>query len=46
MDTLIDITILLTAYASLSLFCAAMLRLLWTSPQRHASYEQVNSRGW
>jgi hypothetical protein len=46
MDTLIDITILLAAYASLSLFCAAMLRLLWALPQRHASYEQVTSRGW
>ena len=46
MDTLIDIAILLTAYTSLSLFCAAMLRLLWAMPQRHTSYEQVTSRGW
>jgi len=46
MDTLIDITILLTAYGSLSLFCAAMLRVLWSLPQRHTSYEQVTSRGW
>jgi hypothetical protein len=46
MDTLIDITILLTAYASLSLFCAAMLRLLWTLPQRPTNYEHVTSRGW
>jgi hypothetical protein len=44
MDTLIDITILLTAYGSLSLFCAAMLRLLFSMPQR-GTYDQVTSRG-
>lgn len=32
MDTLIDIAILLSAYASLSLICAALLRVLWTQP--------------
>ena len=29
MDTLIDIGILLSVYGSLSLFCAAMMRVLW-----------------
>ncbi len=34
MDTLIDIAILLSVYASLSLFCAALMRALWaTLPQ-------------
>jgi len=45
MDTLIDIGILLSVYASLSLFCATLLRALWSLPQR-ASYERVTTRGW
>jgi hypothetical protein len=46
MDTLIDITILLSVYASLSLFCAALLRALWAALPQRSSYESVTTRGW
>jgi hypothetical protein len=36
MDTLIDIAILLSVYASLSLFCAALMRVLWAA-QPHSA---------
>ena len=45
MDTLIDIAILVSAYASLSLVCAALLRVLWIQPVRRID-ESVTSRGW
>ena len=40
MDTLIDVTILLSTYAGLSLVCGALLRVLWSSAPRRAHYEQ------
>jgi hypothetical protein len=43
MDTLIDILMLLSAYAGLSLVCAALLRVLW-SPSDRTSYERVTTR--
>lgn len=46
MDTMIDVTILLSAYAGLSLICGALLRVLWTSAPRRPTYEQVTTRGW
>jgi hypothetical protein len=45
MDTLIDIGILLAVYASLSLFCTALMRVLRASPER-GSYEAATTRGW
>jgi hypothetical protein len=45
MDTLIDIGILLSVYGSLSLFCAAMMRVLWALPHR-STYEATTTRGW
>ena len=45
MDTLIDVTILLSAYAGLSLVCGALLRVLWSSAPRRGYYEQVTTRG-
>jgi hypothetical protein len=45
MDTLIDVAILMSAYASLSLFCAALLRVTWAEPQRTTD-EAASSRGW
>ena len=44
MDTLIDILMLLSAYAGLSLVCAALLRVLWT-PSDRTTYGRVTSRG-
>ena len=46
MDTLIDIAILLSVYASLSLVCAALLRALWAGLPHRATYESVTTRGW
>jgi hypothetical protein len=46
MDTLIDIAILLSVYASLSLFCAALMRALWATLPQRSSYESVTTRGW
>jgi hypothetical protein len=46
MDTLIDIGILLSVYASLSLFCAALMRALWTALPHRSNYESVTTRGW
>jgi hypothetical protein len=46
MDTLIDITILLSVYASLSLVCAALLRALWAALPQRSNYESVTTRGW
>jgi hypothetical protein len=46
MDTLIDIGILVSVYGSLSLFCAAMMRVLWTALPQRSTYEQVTTRGW
>jgi len=45
MNTLIDVTILLCAYAGLSLVCGALLRVLWTTMPQRSNYEQVTSRG-
>jgi hypothetical protein len=42
MDTVIDVAILMSAYASLSLFCAALLRVVRTEPQR-ATDESVSA---
>jgi|EndMetStandDraft_6_1072998.scaffolds.fasta_scaffold581944_1 hypothetical protein len=46
MDTLIDITILVTAYAGLSLVCGALLRVLWATVPRRPDAEQVTTRVW
>jgi hypothetical protein len=46
MDTLIDIGILLSVYTSLSLACAALLRVLWAGLPQRSSYESVTTRGW
>jgi hypothetical protein len=46
MNTLIDITILLSAYAGLSLVCGALLRVLWASVPHRPHHEQVTTRGW
>jgi hypothetical protein len=46
MDTLIDIAILLSVYASLSLFCAALMRALWAAQPQRSNYESVTTRGW
>ena len=45
MDTLIDIAILLSVYASLSLFCAALMRVLWAAQPQRVNYESVTTRG-
>ncbi len=45
MDTLIDIAILVSTYAGLSLVCAALLRIVWTQPRRRMD-EAVTTRGW
>ena len=45
MTTLIDVIVLLLAYAGLSLSCAGLLRLLRKLPQRH-SHEGLTIRGW
>ena len=45
MDPLIDILMLLSVYAGLSLVCAALLRLLWT-PSNRTSYERATTRSW
>jgi hypothetical protein len=44
MDTLIDILVLLLAYAGLSLVCAALLRVMWT-PSDRTTYERATTRG-
>jgi hypothetical protein len=46
METMIDIAILLSVYASLSLFCAALMRVLWASLPQRSNYESVTTRGW
>ncbi len=46
MDTLIDIAILLSVYASLSLFCTAMMRALWATQPQRANDESATTRGW
>jgi hypothetical protein len=46
MDTLIDIAILLSVYAGLSLFCAALMRALWAALPQRSNYESVTARGW
>jgi hypothetical protein len=46
METMIDIAILLSVYASLSLFCAALMRALWATLPQRSSYESVTTRGW
>lgn len=45
MTTLIDVIVLLLAYAGLSLSCAGLLWLLRKLPQRHR-YESLTIRGW
>jgi len=45
MDTLIDVGALVAVYASLSLFCSAMLKVLWALPRR-GTYEAATTRGW
>jgi hypothetical protein len=45
MDTLIDVAILISTYASLSVVCAALLRVVWTQPPRTID-ESVTTRGW
>jgi hypothetical protein len=44
MDTLIDIAILLSVYASLSLFCAALMRALWATQPQRANYETTRGQ--
>jgi len=46
MGTLIDIAILLSVYAGLSLFCAALMRALWAALPQRSNYESVTARGW
>ena len=45
MNTLTDITLLLLAYAGISLGCSV---LLWSlrAPRNQANFEQATSRGW
>ena len=45
MTTLIDVVVLLLAYAGLSLSCAGLIWLLRRLPQRHR-YEGLTTRGW
>ena len=45
MTTLIDVIVLLLAYAGLSLGCAGLLWLLRKLPRRHR-YEGLTIRGW
>jgi hypothetical protein len=45
MDTFIDIAILVSTYASLSLVCAALLRVVWTQPRRKMD-ESMTTHGW
>jgi hypothetical protein len=44
MITLIDVIVLLLAYAGLSLGCAALMRVLQTLPQRD-SYDIATTKG-
>ena len=45
MTTLIDVIVLLLAYAGVSLTCAGLIWLLRRLPQRHR-YEGLAIRGW
>ena len=45
MNALIDVTMLLLAYAGLSLGCTGLIWLLRRSPQRHR-YEGLTTGGW
>lgn len=45
MTTLIDVVLLLLAYAGLCLSCEGLIWLLRRLPQRHR-YEDLTIRGW
>jgi hypothetical protein len=45
MTTVIDVIVLLFAYAGLSLSCAGLIWLLRRLPQRH-TYEDTTIRAW
>jgi hypothetical protein len=45
MTTLIDVIVLLLAYAGLSLSCEGLMWLLRRLPQRHR-YDGLTIRGW